>query len=132
MNARSSIVFLVLVLGLVLPGCLATAGDLETIANQAAASESKILQALEDVEAGVTPAPDMAAIVTEAFGDTALAIGQVREDIEARATATLDPLLEQGGVSALLVALGMGALNWHRNRTRKTDPAVSNLARNSA
>lgn len=109
--------------------CVATTADLDRIAAANAETERRVLAELESVGAGVSAVPELSGAITEAFQDTANTIAEVKAEVAARADEALDPLVSQGGIAGLVSAAGILLLNWHRNRTRATDPRVSNASR---
>lgn len=96
--------FWALLLAFLASSCLATSGDLERIALK-----------IDDVERGTATMQDLQDVVVD-----------VKEDIEERTRTGLEGIGTTGGISALITGIGLAVLNNRRNKTRGTDPRVSN------
>lgn len=107
-------------------GCV-TPQDTQNLAASHQALAEK-LQAIEaDKAAGAATPEQVAAATKQALEDFKSETKAIGQDVESRSRNWLETL---GGAisdpSSLITLLGLFGLNTYRNRTRKTDPAVSN------
>lgn len=124
-----------LTLALLLCSCLATSGDIDQIGQAQIDSGEAIRDLAYAAQAGTLDLPN----ALDAIGQHVAAAGHqtqgVASGIERRFSGAATGGLGAGsvaGIAGLITAVGGVALNMYRNRTRETDPRVSNNRRGAA
>ena len=118
--------YIAIILLALLPSCLATSGDLESIAVKMQEGEQRIAQKQAEFAQGLASAEEVTEAISDAWGGNVRQVEQVAENIKERSKNIWEQVLV-GAIGAIPVAgAGAAALNAHRNRTRETDPRVSN------
>lgn len=114
---------LLLVLCLIFPSCLATSGDLESIAAKMAEGEQRIAAKQADFAAGLASAEEVTEAISDAWGGNIREVEAVAEKVKERGSQTLEQML---GIALAVTGVGGVGLNQWRNRTRATDPRIAN------
>ena len=114
---------LLLVLCLILPSCLATSGDLESIAAKMDEGEQRIAAKQAEFAAGLASAEEVTEAISEAWGGNIREVEDVAEKVKERGSQTLEQML---GIALAVTGVGGVGLNQWRNRTRAVDPRIAN------
>jgi len=107
-----------------LGGCVMP-GDLEAIASVQRSYEARVDRVLDDQAAGLKTQDEALDEIKAASKDLAEEVEDTAREVAERTKGVLSTA-ETGGVAGLATAAGMALLSMYRNKTRQTDPAVSN------
>lgn len=115
-------------------GC-ATSGDLRQLADAQDRFEQRVMDSVQSVQSGASSPDELRDSLKQARDEYRASLEKVASDINSRVEAVAQGGLglgEAGGLAGLITLVAGVGLNYYRNRTRLTDPAVSNqVARQS-